>query len=222
MTMAKYRLHFLSAAASALLFLIPNSTFAQGVTTGAVSGTVTNDQGQPVESAQIEVVNRATGSRSGSISRSDGRFYVQGLEVGGPYTITIRRIGFTPRDTSNVFVSLGQNARVDLVMVTQATQLAGVQVTGEASSAVISSSHKGISTTITDSVIARLPTLNRNFTDFVALSPQISTKGPGNSGGGQNNRFNGIQIDGSVANDLFGLGSTGQPGGQAGAKQISI
>jgi hypothetical protein len=222
MTMAKYRLHFLSAAASALLFLIPNSTFAQGVTTGAVSGTVTNDQGQPVESAQIEVVNRATGSRSGSISRSDGRFYVQGLEVGGPYTVTIRRIGFSPRDTSGVYVSLGQNARVDMTMVTQATQLAGVQVTGEASSAVISSSHKGISTTITDSVIARLPTLNRNFTDFVALSPQISTKGPGNSGGGQNNRFNGIQIDGSVANDLFGLGSTGQPGGQAGAKQISI
>ncbi|MGH7485240.1 MAG: TonB-dependent receptor, partial [bacterium] len=67
-----------------------------------------------------------------------------------------------------------------------------------------------------------LPTLNRNFTDFVALTPQISTKGPGNSGGGQNNRFNGIQIDGSVANDLFGLGSTGQPGGQAGAKQISL
>lgn len=222
MTMAKYRLHFLCAAVSALLFSVSNPTLAQGVTTGAVSGTVTNDQGQPVESAQIEVVNRATGSRSGGMSRSDGRYYVQGLEVGGPYTVTVRRIGFSARDSSNVFVSLGQNARVDMVMVTQATQLAGVQVTGEASSAVISSSHKGISTTITDSVIARLPTLNRNFTDFVALSPQISTKGPGNSGGGQNNRFNGIQIDGSVANDLFGLGSTGQPGGQAGAKQISI
>jgi hypothetical protein len=221
MTMAKYRLHFLSAAASALLFLIPNSTFAQGVTTGAVSGTVTNDQGQPVESAQIEVVNRATGSRSGTISRSDGRYYVQGLEVGGPYTVTVRRIGFSPRDTSNVFVSLGQNARVDLTLFTQATQLAGVQVLG-ASSAVITSSHKGVATTVTDSAIARLPTLNRNFTDFVALTPQISTKGPGNSGGGQNNRFNGIQIDGSVANDLFGLGSTGQPGGQAGAKQISL
>ncbi|HEY5022175.1 MAG TPA: TonB-dependent receptor, partial [Gemmatimonadaceae bacterium] len=124
-------------------------------------------------------------------------------------------------DTSGVYVSLGQNARVDMVMRAQATQLAGVEVLG-ASSAVISSSHKGIATTITDSVIARYPTLTRNFTDFVALTPQISTKGPGNSGGGQNNRFNGIQIDGSVANDLFGLGSTGQPGGQAGAKQISL
>ena len=103
-----------------------------------------------------------------------------------------------------------------------AVRLTGVEITGTTTGAVISSSHKGIATTITDSTIARLPTLNRNFTDFVNLVPQISTKGPGNSGGGQNNRFNAIQIDGSVANDLFGLSSTLQPGGQAGAKQISL
>lgn len=219
--MPQYRLRFLCAAASALLISSASPMFAQGVTTGAVSGTVMNDQGQPVQSAQIEIVNRATGARSGTNSRSDGRYYIQGLEVGGPYTVTVRRIGFSPRDTSNIYVSLGQNLRLDMVLVTQATQLAGVQVLG-ASSAVMTSSHKGVATTVTDSAIARLPTLNRNFTDFVALTPQISTKGPGNSGGGQNNRFNAIQIDGSVANDLFGLGSTGQPGGQAGAKQISL
>jgi hypothetical protein len=212
---------FLAAVVAAFSVCISTSAFAQGVTTGAISGTVRNDQGQPVESAQIEVRNRSTGARSATNTRGDGRYYIQGLEVGGPYTVTARRIGFSPRDTTDVYVALGQNARVDLAMNTQATQLAGVEVMG-ASSGVISSSHKGVQTTITDSVIARFPTLNRNFTDFVALSPQISTKGPGNSGGGQNNRFNGIQIDGSVANDLFGLGSTGQPGGQAGAKQISL
>ncbi|MDB4869381.1 MAG: putative oar protein, partial [Gemmatimonadales bacterium] len=212
---------FLAAVVAAFSLCFGTSGFAQGVTTGAISGTILNDQGQPVESAQIEVRNRATGARSVSNTRADGRYFVQGLEVGGPYTVTARRIGFTPRDTTDVFVALGQNARVDLRMTTQATQLAGVQVMG-ASSGVISTSHKGIATTITDSVIARFPTLTRNFTDFVALSPQISTKGPGNSGGGQNNRFNGIQIDGSVANDLFGLSATGQPGGQANAKQISL
>ena len=212
---------FLTAVVAAISLCASTSVFAQGVTTGAISGTILNDQGQAVESAQIEVRNRATGARSATNTRSDGRYYIQGLEVGGPYTVTARRIGFAPRDTTDVYIALGQNARVDLRMNTQATQLAGVQVMG-ASSGIISSSHKGIATTITDSVIARFPTLTRNFTDFVALSPQISTKGPGNSGGGQNNRFNGIQIDGSVANDLFGLGSTGQPGGQAGAKQISL
>ncbi|HZE12819.1 MAG TPA: carboxypeptidase-like regulatory domain-containing protein, partial [Chthoniobacterales bacterium] len=216
------RIRFLNAAGiSALSLFLAASASAQGVTTGAISGTVTNEQGQGVEAAQVQVLNNSNGSRSGTVTRSDGRYYIQGLEVGGPYTISVRRIGFTPKDTSNIYVSLGQNARIDLGLATQATQLAGVQVTG-VSTAVINSAHEGVSTTVTDSAIARLPTLNRNFTDFVALTPQISTKGPGNSGGGQNNRFNGIQIDGSVANDLFGLGSTGQPGGQAGAKQISL
>ncbi len=98
--MPQYRLRLLCAAASALLLSAANPVFAQGVTTGAISGTVLNDQGKPVESAQIEVLNRATGARSGAVSRSDGRYYVQGLEVGGPYTVTARRLGFTPRDTS--------------------------------------------------------------------------------------------------------------------------
>lgn len=219
--MLKKRLSLLGGVALTLFGLSATSLPGQGVTTGAISGTISNEQAQGIENAQVGVVNGTTGARSGTVTRSDGRFFIQGLEVGGPYTLTVRRLGFTPRDTGNVYISLGQNARVDLRMGQQATQLAGVQVVG-LSSAIITSSHKGVATTITDSAISRLPTLNRNFIDFVALTPQISTKGPGNSGGGQNNRFNGIQIDGSVANDLFGLGSTGQPGGQADAKQISL
>ncbi|MDB4877364.1 MAG: putative oar protein [Gemmatimonadetes bacterium] len=199
-----------------------NALAAQGVTTAAVSGTVLNELGKGLEGAQVQVVNRNTGARAGTMTRADGRYYVQGLEVGGPYTVSIRRIGYAPRDSAGLFVSLGQNLRVDFNLRTQAAQLAGVQIVSTTPSATISPSHKGVSTTVTDSAIARLPTLNRNFTDFVGLTPQISTKGPGNSGAGQNNRFNAIQIDGSVANDVFGLGSTGQPGGQAGAKQISL
>lgn len=195
---------------------------AQGVTTGAISGTVTNSQGQALEGAQVQVTNRNTGARAGAITRGDGRYYVSSLEVGGPYTVSLRRIGYAPKDSNGVYVSLGQNARVDFVVSQQAAQLQGVQIVSTTPSSVIGSSHKGVSTTVTDSAIARLPTFNRNFTDFVVLTPQLSTTGPGNSAGGQNNRFNAIQIDGSVASDLFGLGSTGQPGAQAGAKQISL
>ena len=39
---------------------------------------------------------------------------------------------------------------------------------------------------------------------------------------GRNNRYNNIQIDGTQYNDLFGLGSTGTPGGQTGANPISM
>ena len=195
---------------------------AQGVTTGAVSGVITNEQGKGLAGAQVQVINRATGARAGGLTRTDGRYYVQALEVGGPYTVSVHRIGYAPRDSSGLHLSLGQNLRVDFEMRVQAAQLAGVQIVSTTPTSIISSSHQGVSTTVTDSAIARLPTLNRNFTDFVTLTPQISTKGGGNSGAGQNNRFNAIQIDGSIANDVFGLGSTGQPGGQANAKQISL
>src|ERR1043166_3662636 len=72
---------------------------AQGVTTGAISGTVTNAQGQALEGTQIQVTNRNTGARAGAISRADGRYYVPSLEVGGPYLVSVRRIGFAPRDS---------------------------------------------------------------------------------------------------------------------------
>jgi hypothetical protein len=195
---------------------------AQGVTTGAISGTVTDEQGQGLQGVQVQVVNRVTGSRSGALTHSDGRYFVPSLETGGPYTVSIRRIGFAPRDSSGFYVSLGENLRVDFSLRARAVALSCVEVTSTTTGAVMSSSHTGVATTISESTIARSPTQNRNFTDYVALAPQISTKGPGLSGGGQNNRFNAIQIDGAVGNDLFGLSSTLQPGGQAGAKQISL
>ncbi|MDQ6635106.1 MAG: carboxypeptidase regulatory-like domain-containing protein [Gemmatimonadota bacterium] len=195
---------------------------AQGVTTGAISGTVTNEQSLGVEGVRVQVRNNTNGATAGTLTRADGRYFIQGLEVGGPYTVTARRIGYAPQTQEGIRVSLGGNSRIDFRLSQQAAQLTGVTVTGQSEGAIISTAHKGAATTITDSSVSRLPTLNRNFTDFVSLTPQISTKGPGNSGGGQNNRFNAIQIDGSVANDLFGLGSTGQPGGQANAKQVPL
>src|SRR6195256_3759986 len=69
---------FLATIVAAFLLFLCTSAFAQGVTTGAVSGTILNDQGQPVESAQIEVVNRTTGARTATGSRGDGRYYIQG------------------------------------------------------------------------------------------------------------------------------------------------
>lgn len=212
----------LSAGLLTALFLGATRLAAQGVTTGAVSGSVTGENSADLAGAQVQVVNRETGARTGALTRADGRFYVPGLEVGGPYTVSVRRIGYAPMDSNNVYISLGQTVRIDFTLHAQAAQLGNVVVTATTTSSAFSQSHTGPATTITDSAIARLPSLNRNFTDIITASPQITTKGPGNSGGGANNRYNAIQIDGAVANDLFGLGSTGQPGGQANAKQVPL
>ena len=213
---------FTPVAAVAVAATTGASRLEAQVTSGSIGGTVTDEAGAPVGSAQVQITNASTGFRSGALTRDDGRYTVAGLEVGSAYTVVVRRIGFGPETRENVRVALGQTVRVDVQIARQATQLTGVTVTATPSDAVISANRTGVQTTINDSTLRRLPTLGRNFTDFVALTPQVSNAGPGLSGGGVNNRYNAIQIDGAYSSDAFGLGSTGQPGGQANARSISI
>jgi hypothetical protein len=84
---------------------------AQGITTGAIGGLVTDSAGVPLSEVQIQVRNLATGYLIGSITRDNGRYLVPGLEAGGPYTVTARRIGFAAQTRENIFVSLTQTTR---------------------------------------------------------------------------------------------------------------
>ncbi len=197
------------------------NAFAQGITTGAITGTVTGSGGEPIEGAQVQISNRATGFTAGGISRANGVFFVQGLETGGPYTVSVRRIGFEPQTRNNLNVGLSASTRADFTLTPQATTLSEVVVRAE-TSADISPSAVGTKTTVSDTVIQRMPTTTRNLTDFIKIAPQVSSSGPGFSGGGMSNRMNNVQIDGTSERDVFGLGSTGQPGGQISAKAISI
>jgi outer membrane receptor for ferrienterochelin and colicin len=218
--MIKSRLPFFSAVAL-MLFGSTTALFGQGVTTGAISGTVTGPGGEPIEGAQVQISNRSTGFTAGGTTRAGGTYFVQGLEVGGPYSVAIRRIGYEPQTRDNLRVSLSTTSRADFNLTPQATTLSEVVVRADAS-ADISRSATGTKTTVSDTVIQRLATATRNLTDFIKLAPQVSQSGPGYSGGGMSNRMNNVQIDGASERDVFGLGSTGQPGGQISAKAISI
>jgi hypothetical protein len=196
---------------------------AQGVTTGGIGGTVTGAQGALIEGAQITVTNRSTGFTASGRTRSNGSYLIQGLEVGGAYSVFVRQLGMEPQTKDGIRVTLSQVTRVDFQLATAAQVLAGVTTTGERGGALIAPSRTGIGTTITDTMVSRLPSLNRDFVDFARLTPQIAVvPGSGISGGGTNNRFNSIQIDGVSESDLFGLGSTGTPGGGVSAKSISV
>lgn len=194
---------------------------AQGVTTAAVSGKVTDDSGAPISGASIAVVNRATGAASRAVAARDGRYLVQGLEVGGPYSVTARHPGFVPLMRDGQMLTLSQNLTLDFRLERQSFILTTVSVTTEADP-IMSADRTGAATVISDSALRRLPSLDRTFTDFAVLVPEVSDAGPGLSGAGVNNRLNNIQIDGASENDLFGLGDTGQPGGQARGKSIGL
>jgi outer membrane receptor protein involved in Fe transport len=206
---------------AAIAVLVGGTVVQAQVTTGSIGGRAVGPEGNALEGVQIQIVNPSTGVTTGALTRNDGRYIVQGLEVGGNYRVTARRIGFAPQTIAPVRVTLGQTAPVNFTMQSQATQLSAVTVT-VSNDAVISTSKTGTSTTISDSALRRLPTLNRNFQDFVQLVPQVSTTTGYLSGGGVNLRQNAIQIDGAQSGDMFGLGTTGQPGAQANAKSIPL
>jgi len=215
------RLLIAIAATAALSLALPSALSAQGITTGAVGGLVQNEASQPLANAQISISNPATGYQGSATTRDNGRFFIQGLEVGGPYTVVVRHIGMAPTTRNGVYVSLSQTTRLDFILRTQPVQLSGVLVEATRTE-VFAPSNTGMKTVVSDSAIQRLPTTSRQITDFIKLTPQVSQSGPGYSGGGMSNRMNNVQIDGSSERDVFGLGTTGTPGAEVNAKGISI
>jgi hypothetical protein len=208
----------------ALVWLAPvgGRLVAQGVTSAAVQGVVTQEGGVPVEGALVEVQNPATGQRLQAVTRANGRYFLENVPPGGPYRISARAIGFRGATREEVRLTLGQRFTADFRLERQVVEVEGVEVAAEVNP-LINTGRTGAAQSISETAIENLPLLGRNFTDLIVAAPQVAAVGGGGpSIGGQNNRLNNIQIDGAVNNDLFGLGSTGTSGGQAGAKAISL
>lgn len=196
---------------------------AQGVTTSALSGRVSNQQGEPVSGANVVATNTANGAVSRIVTRSDGRYQIQGLQP-GTYRVVASGLGLATQ-TRTVTLTLGTTGTNDFTLGAQAVALEGITVRAQDDDAVISRGRTGAATTVSDSTLRRAPTITRDLQDFTRLVPQLAvtnTTTGAVSAGGRNARFNQLQIDGTSSNDLFGLSSSGSPGGQAGAKTITL
>ena len=212
-------------ASVAFLATVPGSAArAQGATTGAITGLVTDAAGKPLENAQVQVVNRSTGFTTGQQTRANGRYYVQNLEVGPNYAVTVRLIGYSPVTQQPVRVTLTQATRVDIQLAQSATQLTAVTVTADAARATdFSPTRQGVTNTVSDTLIRRIPNLDRNFTSLVRTTPQVTEQTGGFSAAGSNPRLTQFTIDGANQTDRFGLNSSGgQPGSAAGGRIIPI
>ncbi len=214
-----------AACVAALTLFAAAPLSAQGVTTAAVRGRLLDDTGSPVVGATILLTNRSTGQRFQATSRAGGLYNLENVAIGGPYVIEARSIGYQPAQRTGIVLSLGQVLDLDLRLTRAAVQLEAIAVTAEEADEFFQPSRTGTATIVDDTALARLPTLNRDFSDFVQFTPQVAVR-DGDDGGivvaGQNNRFNTIQVDGSTVNDRFGLGRTGQTGGQANGRAVGL
>ena len=208
---------FLSLAAMLPASVAP--AIAQGVTTGSMAGTVMDSTMMPVRDAQVIAIHLPSGTTYEATTRADGRFFIPGMRVGGPYSVTVAYSGtggtaFSPMTHEDVNVNLGVSTDLSFT-VTAIAVTEEVTVTAVVDP-VFSSSRTGAATSIDREEIALIPTLNGRISDVTRLTPQSS----GSNFAGADNRMNNITVDGSSFNSLFGLG--GQPGDRTGVAPISL
>jgi len=170
------------------------SVWAQGTTSAAIAGRVLDTEGRGLQGVDVVVTNHATGIAMRVTSRAEGRYLVSGLEVGGPYSVTVRRIGSPVQTRTGLFLSLGQQLQVDLTFEQQAVRLQEVE-THATEDRVFSRAHTGTEALLSDSTIHQMPVINRDLYDLVRLVPEMSTwfaLAPSGAG----TRVNSIRIDG--------------------------
>jgi Carboxypeptidase regulatory-like domain len=211
-------------ACALLLASLPAS--AQTSTTGAISGVVSDESGAVLPGAAVEAVHEPTGTHYSDVSGSRGRFSLLNVRVGGPYTLTVTLSGFKEQKVDGVRVALGEERSLAFTLKVESVAET-VVVTANAAS-VISPTSTGPASNVSTDTIENLPTVGRGLDDFARLNPYFVSTAIGGTNSnslsvaGRNNRYNNIQIDGAVNNDLFGLAASGAPGGQADTQPISL
>ncbi|MFH1851053.1 MAG: TonB-dependent receptor [Candidatus Neomarinimicrobiota bacterium] len=196
-----------------LVLTLPFLAFGQVLTTASISGNVVSQNDEPLAGANIMAKHNPSGIIFGSISRDDGNFNIPNLRVGGPYTLTVNYIGYKPEVVEDIMLSLGQNLQLNLQLVEEALQMAGIDVIADARSA-----STGQSATISTAQIDAMPNVNRGIYDMTRLAANVN----GNEIAGKHPNYNTVKIDGAVLNDVFGLADNGLPGGQAGTQPVSL
>ena len=189
------------------LMLTCTLTIMAQVTTSALSGMVTmQDTKEEVIGATVQAIHEPSGTKYAAVTNVNGRFTIQGMRSGGPYTVTISYIGYETKTYKDITLQLAETYDLNVWLSENANELTEIVVSGKASK--FAGDKMGASTNINSRTIQEIPTVSRSITDITKLSPYAN----GMSFAGANGRMTNFTLDGANLNNNFGL-SSGLPGG---------
>ena len=196
-----------------MLAATPINVIAQE-TSSAIGGTVVDSDGNPVSDATVVIKHIPTGATKTLSTNDKGNYQARGLRVGGPYSVSISKPGYSDVNENDLYIKLGEIRDVDAVIAGDNVALDSIEVLGVAQSVVFNADAMGSGIEIDRDTLQNMPTISRNITDFVRLDSRVNIRdfGDGISISGVNNRFNNFSIDGVSSNDPFGLEPGGFPG----------
>ena len=186
-----------------ITFSINSSEVLAEQTTGIIRGSVTDESGNPVSGASVQITHIPSGSKSSTSSGNSWAFYSRGLRLGGPFKVTVTKSGqssvrnniFTRLGSeSSLSFSLGSNSVEEIVVTAKASDFSGLGV--------------GPGSTFNAEDISTLPSIDRDIKDIAKLDPFVTVDNNDQlSFGGGMPRLIGFIIDGVSANDSYGLSS---------------
>jgi hypothetical protein len=163
-----------------LVLIVSLGTVAYGQSiTGTLVGTVTDQLGAVVPSAEIKATNVDTGITNAAVSNAQGEYRIEYLKVGN-YTVEVKAKGFKTFLQKNVTLVVDQTQRVDTPL-----QLGAVEdtVTVTEAPALVNTTTAELGRTIEPAEILGLPLVNRNAYAELSLTPGVQS----NSASAQSN-----------------------------------
>src|SRR5215204_5649232 len=193
----------------AILVLVTCQIVIQAqITTGSISGTVTDQTGAVVPGANVTVKGEA-GQQYTAVTKGDGVFTIPGVPAGTPtYTVTITATSFKTAVIQNVKVNVATPATVNAQLETGNVSETVVVASG---AEVLQTETATVGTTITGRQILETPIQSRDALDLITTLPGTTTIGVVRT-----SSINGlpksaltIQIDGVDVQDNFLKSSDG-------------
>lgn len=190
---------------AAMLFVI--SASAQ-VTTSSLNGQVTDSKGETLPGAAVVAVHTPSGTQYHAIVNAEGRYFINGMRAGGPYSVEVSCLGYQTVTFTGITLQLGELSQLDAYLNDDKEMLSEAIVVSSAASK-FAVEKTGASTNITSRQITALPSVSRSLTDLTRLSPY---GGDGMTFSGSDGRTANFTVDGADFNNNFGL-NDGLPGG---------
>ncbi len=205
--------------ALAALLIAPLAGHAQTFR-GGINGTVTDQSGAVVPSAEVEALNVATGVSRKTITSSAGEYAFQELPL-GTYKVTVTAAGFKASVVSGVPVAAGT---IYTLPVKLGVESAGETVEVDAAALTLDTTSTTQIAEVGGEELQATPLNGRDFTQLVVLTPGFSNSGAGGYGSLNGTRANQInwQIDGIDNNDLWHNIPAVNQGGVAGIAGIVL
>ena len=143
---------------SLMAMLMAVTAFAQ-VTTSSLNGKITDASGEAVPGAAVVAVHTPSGTQYYAVANAEGRFFINGMRAGGPYTVEVSCLGYQPVNYTDITLQLAEAYMLNASMADDSEMLNEVVVISTASSK-FATEKTGAATNINNKQIQALPTIS--------------------------------------------------------------